>query len=79
MGELAQGDQEDDEARHPRNHFVHVHDLVAEEGDEERACRNDNDTSISWYAWVDGVDELCTHDHIDGRPSQTGEAVENGN
>jgi hypothetical protein len=79
MSELAEHDEEDDEAGDPRDHFVEVNDLVAKKGDQEGACCNDDDPGVSRHVRVDGVDELCADNDVDGRPSQAGEAVEDGN
>lgn len=78
MREFAEHDEEDDEARHPRNHLVHVHDLVPEEGDEESTRSDDDDSRPAGDVGVDGVQELRAHDDIDTRPSQTSETVEDG-
>lgn len=56
VGELAEYDQEDDQARDPRVEFVGMHDFVAEDGDKP-CCRCDyDDASIAWNVVVDGVD-----------------------
>jgi hypothetical protein len=65
-GEDAGDDEKDDEARYPGNHFVVVHDLVAEEGDDEGACCDDDDASPTWDVRVDGMDQLGSDDDVDG-------------
>jgi len=65
MSKLAEDDEEDDEARNPGDHFVPMHDLVAEQGHEEGACCDDDDTGISRDICVDCMDQLCTDDNVD--------------
>ena len=79
MSEFAENDQEDDEAGNPAVEFVHMHDLVAEECDDERASGNDDDTGESWHVSVDGVNQLRADNDIDSRPAEAGEAVKDGN
>lgn len=55
MRELAQDDEEDDEGGDPTIEFVVVDDLVAEEGDEEGACGNDDDARVPRDIIVDSV------------------------
>ena len=35
-------DEEDDEARDPSYHLIHMHDLISEASDEERSSSNDD-------------------------------------
>ena len=49
MCEFPKDDEENDETRNPGVHLVHVNNLVPEERDYECACRDDNDTCVSWY------------------------------
>jgi hypothetical protein len=78
VGEFAKDDQEDDEARDPGHHLVEVHDLVAEEGDEERAGGDDDDAGITWHVGVDGMDQLRAYNDVDGRPAKAGKTIEDG-
>lgn len=79
MGELAEDDEEDDEAGDPRPELVGVDHLVAKTGNQEGRCRNDDDACISWHVGVDCIDQLRAHDHVDGRPAHAGQAVEDCN
>ena len=65
VSEFTNYDQENDEARDPGIKFVGVHHLVAEKRDDERACSDNNDSSITWDVAVDRVDQLSSHNHID--------------
>lgn len=76
VGEFAEDDEEDDEAGDPGPEFVGVDHLVAEQGDQEGRCRDDDDARISWHVRVDRIDQLCAHDHVDGRPAHASQAVE---
>ena len=76
--EFAEHDQEDYKARDPSIKLVYVHNLVAEERDEEGACCDYDDAGPAWYVAVHGVDQLSAHDDVDGRPAHTGEAIEDG-
>ena len=74
--ELAQHDEEDDEARDPAVVLVGVHDFVAEEGDEEGRGRDDDDAGPAWDGAVDGVEDLRPDDDVHGGPADAGEDVE---
>ena len=76
--ELAQHDEEDDEAGDPGPELVRVHDLVPEEGDEERRRGDDDDARVSGDIRVHGVEQLRADDDVDRRPSDAGEDVEEG-
>lgn len=78
MSEDAQNDDEDDGCREPRPELIGVHDLVAEESDEQRADRHDDDASIAWDVVIDGVDELSSNDTVDCAPSESCEEIETG-
>jgi len=78
VGEDAEDDEEDDEARHPGDHLVVVDCFVAEAGDDEGARGDDDDAGPAGDVRVDGVDELGADDDVDGAPAETGEAVEEG-
>ena len=79
MGELAEDDEEDYEAGDPGPELVGVDHLVAEQGDQEGRCRNDDDARISWHVGVDRIDQLCAHDHVDRRPAHASQAIEDRN
>jgi hypothetical protein len=55
-----------------------VHNLVAEEGDEESAGGNDDDSSKAWHIGVDSVDQLRTNNYVDSGPAKAGKAIEGG-
>lgn len=78
VAEDADDDEEDDEGRDPRPELVDVHDLVAEDGDEEGAHGDDDDACEAWHVAVDRVDELRADDAVDCGPAETGEDVEEG-
>ena len=65
MSELSQNDQEDDEAGDPRVSLVGVHDLVAEEGDQESGSGNDDNAGPSWHVAIDGIEELSSYNYVD--------------
>lgn len=79
MGELAEDNHENDEAGDPTPVFVRVDYLVAEKRHQERCCRDDDDSCISGEVIVHCVEQLCTNDHIDGRPANAGKDVEDRN
>ena len=66
MGELAEDDEEDDEAGDPRIELVGVDDLVAEEGDDEGCGGDDDDACVAGDVCIDGVEELGADDDING-------------
>ena len=78
MRELAEDDEEDDEAWDPAIRLVRVHDFVAKEGNEEGASSNDDDTRVSWHITIDGMDQLRADYDIDSGPAKAGKAVEDG-
>ena len=78
MREFAEHDEEDDEAGDPGPEFVEMHDFVAEEGDEEGRCGDDDDTGVAGDGVVDRVQELGADDDVDGGPADAGEDVEDG-
>ena len=79
MGKFAEDDEEDDEGRDPRPEFVRMHDLVAEEADDEGADGDDDDAREARDVVVDGVDELRAHDRVHRGPADTSEDVEHAN
>lgn len=76
MREFAEDNEEDDEAGDPGPVFVHVDDFVAEEGDDERCCRDDDNACVSGNVGIDGIEELGADYHVDGRPAYAGQDVE---
>ena len=78
MSEFTENDHEDDEAGDPSPEFVLVHDLVAKEGDEERACSDDDDPGPARHVGVDRMDQLRSDDDVHRRPSNAGQDVEDG-
>ncbi len=79
MGELAEDDEEDDEAGDPGPVFVEVHDFVAEEGHDEGCCGDDDDARISGDAGIDGIQELGADYHVDSGPPYAGQDIKYGN
>lgn len=74
--EDAEDDQEDDEGRDPTPEFVRMHDLVAEERDQECANGDDDDSDRTDDVVVHGIDELSSDDAVDARPADASEDVE---
>ena len=66
MSELTQYNQENREAGDPAPHFVDMHNLVPETGDDKRASRDHNDASPARHIRIDRVQQLCAHNDIDG-------------
>jgi hypothetical protein len=58
----------------PRLNF----NFVAEEGNDEGACRDYDNTGVPWDVAVDGVNKLRADYDIDGRPAEAGKAIEDG-
>ena len=76
MCEFSKDDEENDETRNPGVHLVHVDNLVSEERDYECACRDDNDTCVSWYVGIDRIQKLGAYYDIDSGPSDACKDVE---
>lgn len=79
MGKLSEDDQEGDEARDPAPEFVGMDDLVAKQRHDKGRRRDDDDARISWDIVVHRIQQLCAHNHIDGRPADARKDVEDGN
>jgi len=78
VGKLAEDDQEDDEARHPANHFIVVDHLVPEQRHKKGAGGDDDDARRTGEMGVDGVEKLGADNDVDGRPTEASETVEDG-
>lgn len=77
--EATQHDEENDAGGDPAPVFVGVNDLVSGEGDEEGAEGNDEDTGKTRDIAVDRIEELGTDDGVGGRPTDTGNDVQDRN
>ena len=71
VGKHAKYNQEDDESRDPGPEFVGVHNLVAEEGDNECADGYNNYTYCTVDVWIHGVDDLRTDNAVHTGPTVT--------
>lgn len=76
MSKGSEDDHEHDEGWDPAPVLVCVNYLVSGECDEEGANGDDEDTGETRYVGVYCDDELGTHDGVGGRPSHTGQDVE---
>ena len=79
MCEFSKDDEENDEAGNPGVHLVHVNNLVSEERDQERACRDDNDACVSRNVGIDCIQKLGAYYDIDSGPSDACKDVEECN
>ena len=69
-------DNKDDSSGDPGPELVEMNDLVAEEGYEQRANSDDDDTCVAWNVIVHGVNHLSADNRVHGRPAKTGEDIE---
>ena len=76
MGELAQHNEEDDEAGYPGPELVCMHHLVAKERNEEGRCRDDDNSCVSWNISIHRMNELCADYRIDGGPPHACKDIE---
>ena len=76
VGELAEYDQEDDQARNPRPALVHVHDLVAEGADQQGRDGDDEDARPARDVAVNSMDQLSADNDVDRGPSDASKNVE---
>ena len=77
--ELAQDDEEDNEAGDPGVEFVGMDDFVAEEGHQKGCGGDDDNARVARNVCVDSMEQLGAYDDVDRRPAHTGEDVEDGN
>jgi hypothetical protein len=78
MGKLAKDDQEDDQARDPGIALITMHNLVTEKGNKEGCCSYDQNAGPAGHVAVHSIEQLGSHNDIDGRPTETGKDVKNG-
>lgn len=56
-----------------------MHDLVAEEGDQESSGGNDDDSSPARHVSIDCIEELSANNDVHCGPSNTSENVKDSN